>query len=452
MTGEAAGIRFDDKPEDGRAKLAALTGDQEVTDRLAAAIGLSRAAFPLHEIYWAARKFLESLAADGPLVALIDDIHWAESAFLDLLVHVLDASENVPILLLCTSRHDLLEKRPDWGERRSALRLVLRPLTDAAAAQVAVNLLGATGLPAEVVSRIVEAAEGNPLYVEQMLSMLVDSGALRQEEGRWVRAESYGEIAIPPTIKALIEGRLGQLRREERAAIEPASVIGMQFAASAVASLAPEPVRPTIDDHLAALTRKQLVHAVGFGGRGLAVPLPPPPGARHGVRRPPEARPGDVARRFRALGRSGQRGARSRARVRGDPRLPPRAGAQVPGGAGAAGRERPGDRRRCRASPVVGRTSGIRTRRREGGGQPVSARRRAAPARGSARACRCFPSSAKSSWSSVSLPNRGRSSTKRSPARRPSATKGWRRRRCWPACSFACTAASPAAGATRPWS
>jgi class 3 adenylate cyclase/tetratricopeptide (TPR) repeat protein len=262
MTGGAAEIRFDDKPEEGSAKLAALTGNQAVTERLAAAIGLSRAAFPMHEIYWAARKFFASLAVDGPLVALIDDIHWAEAAFLDLLVHVLDSSENAPILLLCTSRHDLLEKRPDWGERASALRLVLRPLTDAAAAQVAVNLLGAAGLPSDVVSRIVEAAEGNPLYVEQMLSMLVDSGALREEDGRWVRAESYGEIAIPPTIKALIEGRLGQLRREERAAIEPASVIGMQFAALAVASLAPEPVRPTIDTHLEGLARKHLVHAV----------------------------------------------------------------------------------------------------------------------------------------------------------------------------------------------
>jgi predicted ATPase len=110
----------------------------------------------------------------------------------------------------------LLEKLPDWGEQASAIRLVLRPLTDEAAGRVAHNLLGATGLPAEVVERIVEAAEGNPLYVEQMLSMLVDSGALRQEDGRWIRAESYGEIAIPPTIKALIEGRLGQLRREER--------------------------------------------------------------------------------------------------------------------------------------------------------------------------------------------------------------------------------------------
>ena len=76
---------------------------------------------------------------------------------------------------------------------------------------------------------------------------------MRQEDGRWVRAESYGEITIPPTIKALIEGRLGQLRREERAAIEPASVIGLQFAAPAVASLAPEPIRPAIESHLLAL-------------------------------------------------------------------------------------------------------------------------------------------------------------------------------------------------------
>ena len=262
MAGGAAEIRFDDKPEEGRAKLATLVGDESVADRLAAAIGLSQAAFPLHEINWATRKFLESLTANGPLVALVDDIHWAETAFLDLLVNVLDTSENAPILLLCTSRHDLLEKRPEWGERASALRLVLRPLTDAAAAKVAVNLLGATGLPAEVVARIVEAAEGNPLYVEQMLAMLVDSGALRQEDGRWIRAESYGEIAIPPTIKALIEGRLGQLRREERGVIEPASVIGLQFVAPAVASLTPEPVRASVDGHLLALTAKQLVHSV----------------------------------------------------------------------------------------------------------------------------------------------------------------------------------------------
>ena len=174
--------------------------------------------------------------------------------------HVLDTAQNAPILLLATSRHDLLEKRPDWGDRPASLRLILRPLTDASAARIAENLLGTTGLPPDIVKRIVEAAKGNPLYIEQILSMLVDTKALRQENGRWTRDDSYGEIAIPPTIKALLEARLGQLGREERTAIEPASVIGLQFAAPAVASLAPEQIRADIGRHLDALARKQFVH------------------------------------------------------------------------------------------------------------------------------------------------------------------------------------------------
>ena len=259
IAGGAADIRFDDSPEAARAKLAATVGDADVEARLAAAIGLSDAIFPLHEFNWAARKFLETLASDGPLVALIDDIHWADPAFLALMEHVLDTAQNAPILLLATSRHDLLEKRPDWSDRPASLRLILRPLTDASAARIAENLLGTTGLPPDIVKRIVEAAKGNPLYIEQILSMLVDTKALRQENGRWTRDESHGEIAIPPTIKALLEARLGQLGREERTAIEPASVIGLQFAAPAVASLAPEEIRADIGRHLDALSRKQFV-------------------------------------------------------------------------------------------------------------------------------------------------------------------------------------------------
>ena len=258
----AAEIRADDSPEEARAKLAALIDDADVTDRLASAIGLSTGAFAMHEINWAARKFLEKLAADRPLVALIDDIHWAEPAFLDLLDHVLDSAENAPILLLATSRPDLLEKRPKWGERPGSLRLELKPLSDAAAARVAENLLGAS-FPADVAARIVAAAEGNPLYVEQILAMLVDSKAIEKgDDGSWVRGEQYGEIEIPPTIKALLEARLGQLGRNERYAIEPASVIGLQFAVSAVASLEPESARTGIDEQIATLTRKQFVLAV----------------------------------------------------------------------------------------------------------------------------------------------------------------------------------------------
>jgi tetratricopeptide (TPR) repeat protein len=259
MVSAAAGTTNADASDLALAKLQAVTGDADVADRLAAAIGLTAAVFPLHELYWAARKFFERLSADGPVVALVDDLHWAESAFLDLLEHVLDAADSAPVLLLCTARHDLLEDRPQWSERARASRLVLKPLSSAASASVVANLLGQAGLAAGVTDRIVRAAEGNPLFVEQMLSMLIDSGALRNEAGQWVRAESYGEISVPPTIHALLEARLDKLERKERAAVEPASVIGMEFVRSAVESLAPEAVRPAMSEHLATLTRKQFI-------------------------------------------------------------------------------------------------------------------------------------------------------------------------------------------------
>ncbi len=256
----AADIRDDDKPEEAHAKLLSYLGDRDVVDRVAAATGLSAGNFPLHEIYWGARKSLEILAARGPVVALVDDIHWAETAFLELLEHVLSTSTGAPILLLATSRHDLLEERPQWGEQAGASRIVLRPLNDAAAAQVVANLLGTTGLPQDVLRRIVDTAEGNPLYVEQLLSMLIDRGALLEVDGRWVRGPSGVDIDVPPTINALLEARLGQLGRAERATVEPAAVIGLEFPQSALSEMAPAMLRPTLDAHLATLTRKQFVH------------------------------------------------------------------------------------------------------------------------------------------------------------------------------------------------
>jgi class 3 adenylate cyclase/tetratricopeptide (TPR) repeat protein len=260
MAREAAGILDDDSPDVANAKLLEAVGDVELAARLASAVGLSTASYPLHELNWAARKFLEGFADSGPVVAVVDDIHWAEPAFLELLEHVLTASSDAPILLLATARHDLLESRPQWGETEGSTRLVLQPLDDAAAAQIVVNLFGSAGLPADVVERIVTAAEGNPLYVEQMLSMLIDSGALRHEaDGRWVRSETYGSIIVPPTIKALLEARLDNLPRADRATVEPAAVIGVEFPRAAVEALVPEAVQRTVGEHLGTLTKKHFV-------------------------------------------------------------------------------------------------------------------------------------------------------------------------------------------------
>jgi class 3 adenylate cyclase/tetratricopeptide (TPR) repeat protein len=259
MVRQAAKVSDDDPPEAARARLLAAVGDAEVADRLASAVGLSTAAFPLHEIYWGARKFFEGMAATQPVVVIVDDIHWAEPALLDLLIHLLDASTGAPILLLATARHDLIDSQPEWAQREGSTRLVLQPLTEAAAAQVVANLLGSTGLPADVVRRIVTAAEGNPLYVEQMLAMLIDTRVLRYEGGQWVRGEGDGEVSVPPTIQALVEARLDGLARADRAALEPAAVIGLEFPHVAVETMAPEAIRPTLGAHLDTLAKKHFI-------------------------------------------------------------------------------------------------------------------------------------------------------------------------------------------------
>ena len=144
---------------------------------------------------------------------------------------------------------------------------MLKPLGDAAVAQVIQNLLGSAGLPDSFIKRVVDAAEGNPLYVEQMLSMLVDTGAVTQVDGVWVAAKTDGEISIPPTIHALLEARLDKLERGERAAAEPASVIGLEFMRPAVQSLASPAERDTIDEKLQALSRKHFIRSsVGTEG------------------------------------------------------------------------------------------------------------------------------------------------------------------------------------------
>jgi len=267
MLTEVADIRVDDSPEEARAKVLGIVGDPDVADRLDSAVGLDAAQFPLLELYWATRKFLEGQAAERPVIAIFDDIHWADPALLGLIEHILDSSSGAPVLMLATTRHDLIEEQPEWGERPGAIRLVLRPLSNTASAQVVANLLGAADLPKDVLDRIIGAAEGNPLFVEQMLSMLIDGGALRQEDGCWVRAEKYGEIAVPPTIQALLEARLDRLRREERAAVDPASVIGLEFAQTAVEALAPAAVRETIDKHLTALSNKQFIRPAEEAGQ-----------------------------------------------------------------------------------------------------------------------------------------------------------------------------------------
>ena len=259
---DSASIATEDPREVGVAKLEALTGDREVTLRLASLLGFTSERYGIDELFWGIRRWLELMSeARGPVVFVIDDIHWAEATLLDLIGHLLEVIVDHPVLLVCSSRHDLIDRLPDWGTAPRTARVILEPLSDAHAEEVIANVLGTTGIPPAARDRVVHAAEGNPLFVEQLLSMLVDAGQLRRVGDAWEASADLTDIAVPPTIHALLAARLDLLAREERAVVEPASVAGVEFAMSAVTALLPEAPPEQLASRLADVARKQLIHA-----------------------------------------------------------------------------------------------------------------------------------------------------------------------------------------------
>jgi class 3 adenylate cyclase/tetratricopeptide (TPR) repeat protein len=193
------------------------------------------------EIAWAYRKLLESQAAERPVIVVFDDVHWGEPTFLDLVEHVADLSRGAPILLLCMARPELLDTRPAWGGGKlNATNVLLEPLAPEETARL-IEALGG-GVDEELREQILEAAEGNPLFVEEMLAMA------RQGEG---------DVAVPPTIQALLAARLDQLDPAERGVLERGAVEGQVFHRRAVAALAS--AETGVDGRLVALVRKDLI-------------------------------------------------------------------------------------------------------------------------------------------------------------------------------------------------
>src|SRR6266542_1695998 len=160
------------------------------------------------EIAWAFRKLLEAVAADRPLVCVFDDVHWGEETFLDLVEHVADLSRDAPILLLCMARPELFDRRTGWGGGKvNATTVLLEPL---APEETELLIESLAEVDEGLRERIREASEGNPLYVEEMVAML--------------RESPDGQVAVPPTIQALLAARLDQLEPNERGVLQCGSV------------------------------------------------------------------------------------------------------------------------------------------------------------------------------------------------------------------------------------
>ncbi|MDQ3823092.1 MAG: AAA family ATPase, partial [Actinomycetota bacterium] len=219
-----------------------------IAARIRGAVGTEEAAGSAEETFWAVRRLFEVLARPHPLVVRFEDIHWAEPTFLDLIEYLAGWLRGAPVVLLCLARPELLEVRPSWATPRPNTTIVsLDPLSERESDELLGNLVGDTALARPARSRIAAAAEGNPLFVEQMLAMVSE------------QPEIDPQLAVPPSIQALLSERLDRLADAERAVIERASVVGREFPRGAVRELAPPELRDDVGTHLLSLVRKGLV-------------------------------------------------------------------------------------------------------------------------------------------------------------------------------------------------
>ena len=218
-----------------------------IAERIAAAVGTGQPSGSPVEIFWAFRKLFEGLARERPLIVVIDDLHWAEPTLLDLLEYVVGFASGVPLMLLGQTRADLFESRPSWAvPRRNAVLIPLQPISESDA-RTLIDQLVADDLSPDARARVAQAAEGNPLFIEQLLALNADAPS------------ANGSILVPPTIQALLAARIDRLDAPERAVIERAAIEGRSFHRGAVAELLDEDARGSLGGCLISLARKEFI-------------------------------------------------------------------------------------------------------------------------------------------------------------------------------------------------
>ncbi|HZT44840.1 MAG TPA: BTAD domain-containing putative transcriptional regulator [Gaiellaceae bacterium] len=243
---EAVGLDDSASSDEAQAILAeslSAVGADAHAHPLAELIGLAEATGGADAGPAAAQALFEALAERRPLVLVFDDIHWAEPTFLDLIEYLADWLRQVPVLLICLARPELLEVRPGWaGGKLNATSILLEALSDGESGELVEKLAG-SALTEEARRRIVEASEGNPLFVEEMLALT--------REG--------GDLVVPPTIQALLAARLDRLGDAERAVLDVAAVQGKVFNEDAVTALLAPPLSAQASGALASVVQKELI-------------------------------------------------------------------------------------------------------------------------------------------------------------------------------------------------
>lgn len=184
---------------------------------------------------------LARLAMEGPVVVLLEDLHWADSATLDWMEEVASNPPAYPLMLLATARPSLLDQRPHWGEGLDAHTLIrVEPLSKRESRQLVADILQrAPSVPADLSNVIVDASEGNPFFVEELVNWLIDRRVITPGPTEWtITADAIGATDVPATLRGVLQARLDSLGRPERDVVERASVVGRVFWDRAVATLA----------------------------------------------------------------------------------------------------------------------------------------------------------------------------------------------------------------------
>ena len=259
---QAAGVTATDPVEIRRRITALFPADEPaaVIDDLAALLGDAVPGAAVEDLQAALHRLLGALAVRQPVIVVLDDLQWAEAALLDLLESLTEWLRDIPVLLCCLARPELLEIRPNWGGGRvNATTLMLEPLTPEESGALLDNLLEHAPGATQARQRVIEAAGGNPLYLQELIGMLIEDGLLARGPDGWTATTDLSRLDVPPSVAALLAARLDALPTGERAVLERASVIGPVFHRVAVMALTPPETRGQVTAHLLSLVRKELI-------------------------------------------------------------------------------------------------------------------------------------------------------------------------------------------------
>jgi len=243
-----ARVRDSDPPETTLARIrgfgaehlteAFATDPRKATAALAYTVGVQDPEFPFThaeprevraKIHAAWRSLFSSLAERSPVVAIVEDIHWGDPALLDLLDELAERVVG-PVLFLCPARPQLIERRPAWGGgRRNVSSVALEPLSEEEADRLVSLLLAVEDLPEAVHRRILERAEGNPFFLEEIIRHLIDEGRIVREGGRWRATQEVASVEIPDTVQAVLAARIDLLDPVQKRALQRAAVVGRVF-------------------------------------------------------------------------------------------------------------------------------------------------------------------------------------------------------------------------------